>query len=208
MSKPAKIDFRSQSHREKSPTERFWLYVEKPRNPKHCWKWIGTKDSKGYSVITIKGKVVKGHRFSFFIHNGYWPNSACHRCDNPPCCNPKHLFNGNHADNMLDAARKGRFPKGKNHWTRKNPELMGDFKSQSAWMKNRWRNHRNEMLAEGLKHRRFGTDNNKAKLTTEKVIQIRLERSRGRTNKSIGLEFGVTESTISRIVRREIWNHV
>lgn len=89
--------------------ERFWRKVHKTDG---CWEWTGSRDRKGY------GKIAKGgaptipllaHRVSWAIHHGD-PGDLCvlHRCDNPPCVRPDHLFLGTIADNNRDMTQKGR----------------------------------------------------------------------------------------------------
>lgn len=76
-----------------------------------CWEYQGKRlKAGGYGVIGIDGKLVRVHRFMFFEAFGPIPEGlfVCHRCDNPPCCNPEHLFLGTAADNARDMASKGR----------------------------------------------------------------------------------------------------
>lgn len=78
--------------------------------PNGCLKWIGGVRGKGYGAIRCFGRKESVHRFVFLawvseIPNGMW---VLHRCDNPPCCNPDHLFLGTHMDNVRDAQSKNR----------------------------------------------------------------------------------------------------
>ena len=75
-----------------------------------CIEWTGARDSKGYGNKNIAGKYFKTHRLAYAWVNGPIPDGmwVLHKCDNPPCCNPDHLFLGTHKDNMRDMKEKGR----------------------------------------------------------------------------------------------------
>jgi hypothetical protein len=102
--------------------ERFWKKVNKNGPvPAHyprlgrCWVWTGSRMC-GYGCITVKGKRTKAHRVAFFLENEHWPVPwGLHRCDNPICVRPSHIFEGTHKDNDQDKMRKGRQSKGSRH---------------------------------------------------------------------------------------------
>jgi hypothetical protein len=75
-----------------------------------CWEWKGAKDRKGYASLSIDGKQVKAHRQSYMQLVGPIPEGMmiCHKCDNPSCINPEHLFAGTALDNSRDCISKGR----------------------------------------------------------------------------------------------------
>ena len=93
----------------KTLEEFFWARVVKSDN---CWEWTGKKQSSGHGqVILHRGaKQLGAHRVSWEIHNGSIPKGmyVCHKCDNPSCMNPDHLFIGTNLDNIKDMWAKGR----------------------------------------------------------------------------------------------------
>jgi hypothetical protein len=83
-----------------------------------CWNWTGTKIPQGYGHTHYRGKSIYTHRLLYILTYGEIPEGLCclHKCDNPSCCNPEHLFLGTMADNMHDRDMKGRdrYSKAKN----------------------------------------------------------------------------------------------
>lgn len=92
--------------------ERLWARTDKA-GPDDCWIWRGSS-TKGYGVISVRGKQSYAHRIAYELTNG--PIAArqviCHRCDTPLCVNPAHLFAGSNLDNARDAVAKGRHAHG------------------------------------------------------------------------------------------------
>lgn len=109
--------------------DRFWARVEK-RGPDECWPWTGYRDAKGYGQIALNRRTAEGaHRVSWALARGEIPDGihVLHRCDNPPCCNPAHLFLGTHADNMWDMKAKGRASGGPGPLTVNLPNVQSYF---------------------------------------------------------------------------------
>jgi hypothetical protein len=162
-----------------TPEDRFWSRVDKTDG---CWLWTGGIFSSGYGLLKVSGRMLRVHRFSYELHFGPIPDGmyVCHRCDVRNCVNPRHLFLGTNADNMRDAAQKGRVASGDRSGLRLHPESAPR-----------------------------GERNRHAKLTEEGVRMIRMLYSTGRyTLQDLAESFGVRSLAIGRIVRRKTWRHI
>ncbi len=88
-------------------------------SPTGCWEWMGSLRPSGYGQFRFKGTTELAHRVAWILFKGDIPQNSSyyktmnvlHRCDNPRCVNPDHLFLGDQFDNAVDAISKGRWGK-------------------------------------------------------------------------------------------------
>lgn len=94
----------------KTPTD-FWANVE-IKSSTECWLFKGTLDRDGYGKFWMRPEGL-AHRVAYSLHNGVNPKGmdVLHSCDRPACCNPNHLFVGDHSANMKDMWNKNRHPR-------------------------------------------------------------------------------------------------
>lgn len=192
---------------------RFWSKVDK-RNHNECWPWKGSCRPGGYGQLTVFvngiARCILAHRISWALSFGDSGNLlVCHRCDNPPCCNPAHFFLGTGADNNADKVSKGRVPTGDRSGTRIHPERLsrGD---------KHWTRVHPELLKRGDNHpsrtkpetRPRGESHAHTKLTNEQVLTIRSLSQSGIRNRVLARQFNVSEATMSSIIKRQVWKHI
>lgn len=160
--------------------DRFWSKV---RKTSECWLWEGSTDSCGYGTFWLEGRVVGAHRVSWILKFGSVPSSqsVLHKCDVRRCVNPAHLFLGTQTDNMKDAASKGR--------------LLGRTTATGDA-------HGSKTCPESVLR---GERNGNASLTEAQVSEIRNSYP-GCTQKRLATRYGVSQRTISRIVRGETYS--
>lgn len=92
-----------------SVKSRFWSKVSVV-GLDECWPWSAGRFADEYGAFYVHPRTVKAHRVAFLLHNGSLETEllVCHTCDNHPCCNPKHLFQGTEGDNQRDMRHKRR----------------------------------------------------------------------------------------------------
>lgn len=163
---------------------RFWSRVTKTEA---CWIWNGPKTRDGYGRLMYQDKTtVRAHRLSYLLNVGPIAEGMCvlHRCDNPSCVNPGHLYVGTHHDNASDRDIRGRgnIPSrsGANHWMKREPERVARGESFS-----------------------------RSSITDEAVRMVRSRYACGDvTQKALADEFGITRKNLHLILRMKTWKHV
>lgn len=162
---------------DRSPEELFWSHVEKTDGG--CWPWHGAS-LRGYGKFNSRslGRQGYAHRWAYEFTRGPIPDGlhVLHHCDNPPCCNPDHLFLGTHLDNVADMNAKGRGAKGDRHGSRTHPERLPR-----------------------------GENHTLAKLTAAQVAEIRNTPLKRGMQRVFARRFGVSESTVSMVVNGKVW---
>ena len=157
--------------------KRFWKKINKTKD---CWIWKEGCFINGYGQFRVGTKKMKAHRVVFMMINGEIPKNKiiCHKCDNPKCVNPQHLFLGTHKDNALDSKNKGRRAFGLRHGTYTKPHT-----------------------------RCKGEKNGSAKLTKENVIAIRLQHKNTSVD-VLSKNFKISKSQIRNIINYRAWRHI
>lgn len=166
---------------------RFWSKVNKAEDG--CWLWQGTLLRQGYGCFKISGQMFKAHRLAYQYTSGPIPEGLliCHKCDNPRCVHPDHLFLGTHKDNMADMSAKGR---GYLNQPESRLKRVAPDKHPSHLYPERFR----------------GELNPRARLTREQVETIRHRYERNEASQSkFAEEYGVAQTTISAVIRKANW---
>lgn len=100
-----------------------------------CLEWSGCRTAAGYGRLRVKQKTLYAHRASYELSAGESASGkfVCHKCDNPCCIEPTHLFLGTNADNMSDCARKGRTAR--QHGQTSGKAKLTDAQAMEIWQK-------------------------------------------------------------------------
>lgn len=163
-----------------TPAERLWARVKKKRNG--CWEWNGARSPSGHGSMRLGKGHISTHRLSFELAYGPIPSRMfiCHRCDNPPCVNPEHLFLGTPADNMRDRDSKGRGATGRRNGRHTKPECTAR-----------------------------GEQCGRTKLTTRQVLDIREAYANERISmRALGAIYGISHTQVRYVVRGLSWAHL
>lgn len=153
---------------------RFDRGVDRSGGPDACWPWMrGT--SNGYGKISSGGRghpSLRTHRVAYEFAHGLIPAGlcVCHRCDNPLCCNPAHLFAGTLKDNTQDMLAKGR------HGARTKPEstVRGERVLQAKLTEPQVLEIRRRYAAGDVSRRELGAEYGVTQRTIERVVGMQL----------------------------------
>jgi hypothetical protein len=93
---------------DQSDVDRFWNSVDIVEESE-CWLWSKGLTQDGYGKFKCKHKTWVASRFAYYITRGFLPDGMliCHKCDNPKCCNPSHIYLGTSKENLREASLKG-----------------------------------------------------------------------------------------------------
>jgi len=114
----------------RAPLEvRFWAKVDRSQlSPGGCWIWTAAKNEHGYGKVSVGGRMgrpEKSHRVSLMLSGvDVTDRLVLHRCDNPPCVNPAHLYVGDHKKNTADMISRGRYRGGGKHRGSEHPSSL------------------------------------------------------------------------------------
>lgn len=201
------------------------------RGEDDCWEWGGPRTRHGYGMLHCGGRRSMAHRFSWMIENGPIEDGivVMHKCDNPPCVNPRHLAVGTHADNMRDMVAKGRHGAGGQHGIKHHaarfteadviairtsakphaelgrqygvtPQTIA-YVRHKGWASVELAPVPYERGQSGLK----GASNPTSLLDDQKVREIRASTDKP---KILAAKYGVTTDCIRHVIRRKSWKHV
>lgn len=223
-----------------STEERFYLYVDK-REVERCWNWLGWKDKDGYGKFRVDSShSVPAHRFAWEVANNQSvPHGLVvrHLCNNPSCCNSRHLAIGTQADNRQDCISAKRHAYGETHPKSKlnelqvsrikglankrvpTRELAKHFNVSKHCINSilsgyNWKNVE-PMEIEPSELSQFdnslmpkGDSCSNSKLTEAQVLQIKQMLKTTMSQREIGEKFGVRRGTICSIKIGKTWKHV
>jgi hypothetical protein len=181
-----------------------------------CWEWA-RGSGVGYGSVWLEGRTWLTHRVAGHIWLGADLSDPkaylCHKCDNPPCVNPTHLFVGTARDNSRDAAQKNRLSNltPERPWFRRYPDVRAcDVCGQSYEPPPRHRSRSKVCSAECLiRSRVIAARGREQKLRApDDIVEIRGLLAAGVPQREIAARFGICQPTVADINTRKIWGHV
>lgn len=202
-------------------------------DPDQCWPWTGPRNEDGYGVISYG----KAHRGMWTVTNGDIPPGLCvlHSCDNPPCCNPRHLHLGTNTENVAEREKRTRPLLRCKRWHNRivlTEDMVVDARreyrdgssckriadkfgisvgtmmaalSGKSWG---WVTRERPVRKGCIIHDQHGDRNRMAKLTNDDVRSIRAKLASGCAVVAIAKEFHVSKITIWEIRRRRTWRNI
>ena len=194
---------------------RFWSKVDK-RGPDECWPWTAGLFDGGYGSFWVGGTSKGSHRVAWEATFGPTDLHVLHSCDNPPCCNPSHLFTGSNLDNIADKVAKGRQArqKGSTHGMSKLTEAavvaIRDRMNEPADAVGRDFGIDGDYVnairrGKAWKHVPGARGNIHPRLTEETV---RLIRSSSKPQRMLARELGVSQTAVFFARSGRTWRHV
>lgn len=203
-------------HTKRPLAERFWEQVDRSAGPNACWRWKGSINQHGYGRFSIctnsKGVWVLAHRWIYERMKGpILPGfMVCHACDVRPCVQPKHLSLGTAADNTNDMVRRGRMPKGDQHYTKLHPEnIKRGAERRSRNTPKHWQRGDTHYMRRDPEARKRvqGEHNPRASFSDAQAAEIFALKGT-MTGRAAAKRFHVTPSAISELWSKKTYAHI
>ena len=218
----------------------FWRNVDIRSSQESCWEWKRCRQAKGYGLLRFEPmgelSMQKAHRVAYHLTFGPIQKGkhVLHKCDNPPCCNPYHLYIGTNHDNAQDRKVRGRQQRGKDVYTAKlTKEQVRAIREEyiscqtsceklakrypvnpsSIWLVLTYQSWPN--VAQELRDRivmrpkvRCGQDAPRAKLTEHQAREAMRRHADGEGVAPLAREFGVAYVSMERLIKGKTWKHL
>jgi len=149
-----------------------------------CWNWTGHLNEKGYAMMSAGRKIsLRASRVVYLLKHGYFNEAlyVCHKCDNPKCVNPDHLFLGTAKDNTHDMIQKNRMSRPPVHYGSTHPLVRNP-----------------QLSARGAKNGNSSIDDDRALQIYESEGSVR----------ELSNRFGLSPSAIHSIKMKKTWRHI